>query len=178
MTIREFEGHKPQLGTEVYIDESAVVIGKVNMGDNSSVFPGAVLRGDVHTITVGERSNIQDNCVLHVTHESDYDPGGYPLKVGNNVIVGHSVVLHGCTIDDFVLLGMGAVVMDGAHIMDNVLIAAGSLVSPRAQLESGYVYRGRPARKIRPLSDREKSYISYGVDHYVKLKNRYLNHLK
>lgn len=172
--VRSFKGMAPKLGKGVLVDHSAVVIGDVSIGDDSSVWPNTVIRGDMHTITIGKRCSIQDGSVLHITHASDYNPGGYPLTLGDEVTVGHMAMLHGCTIGSQVLIGMQAMVMDGAVIEDKVVLGAGSLVPPGKTLESGYMYVGRPAKKARPLTDKELSYFSYTAGNYVKLKNEHI----
>ena len=131
------------------------------------------LFGDVNTIQIGAFTNIQDNSVLHVTHDGPYNPGGYDLKIGNNVTVGHRVILHGCHIGDSCLIGMGATIMDGAVIESHNLIGAGSLVTPNKKLESGYLWMGSPIRKVRKLSEEERESIDYSASSYVKLKNRH-----
>lgn len=172
--VRNFEGHTPQLGARVYIDPTAVVIGDVALADDVSLWPAAVLRGDMHSIRIGARTSIQDGSVLHVTHASDYNPGGWPLRVGADVTVGHNVTLHGCTLGNRILVGMGAVVMDGDVVEDDVVLGAGTLVTPGKTLESGYLYAGAPARQRRPLTDAERRYFRYSAANYVRLKDRYL----
>lgn len=172
--VRSFKGMAPKLGKGVLVDHSAVVIGDVSIGEDSSVWPNTVIRGDMHTISIGKRCSIQDGSVLHITHASDYNPGGYPLTLGDEVTVGHMAMLHGCTIGSQVLIGMQAMVMDGAVIEDKVVLGAGSLVPPGKTLESGYMYVGRPAKKARPLTDKELSYFSYTAGNYVKLKNEHI----
>jgi carbonic anhydrase/acetyltransferase-like protein (isoleucine patch superfamily) len=174
MSIRSYTGIKPAIGQRVYIDESAVVIGKVTLADDASLWPCAVARGDVNTIQVGARSNIQDLSMLHVTHDGPYSPGGMPLVIGADVTVGHKCLLHACTIGDRCLIGMGSIVMDGAVVEDDVLLGAGSLVSPGKRLESGYLYRGSPVQKIRPLTTEERAMLLYSAQHYVRMKDRYL----
>lgn len=172
-STRTFSGHRPDLGERVWIDPAAVVIGKVVLGDDVSVWPGAVLRGDVNRIAVGPRTNIQDGAVCHVTHDGPYTPGGYPLVIGPDVTVGHGAILHACRIGHACLIGMGATVLDGAILADRVMLAAGSLVAPGHELESGYLYRGSPARKARALTDTELEALEYSARHYVALKDRY-----
>lgn len=173
--IRRFESQAPVLGQRVYTDDTALVIGRVALGDDVSLWPYVVVRGDVNAIRIGARSNVQDLSVLHVTHDGPYSPGGFALAVGADVTVGHRCVLHACTVGDRCLIGMGSIVMDGTVIEDEVLIAAGSLVSPGKRLESGYLYRGSPARKLRPLAAQERDMLRYSAAHYVSLKNRYLS---
>lgn len=171
--IRSFEGITPILGEGAWVDESAQVIGKVTLGADSSVWPLVTIRGDVNTVRIGARSNIQDNSCLHVTHDGPYSPGGAGLAIGDDVTIGHSVILHACTIGDRVMIGMGSLVMDEVVVEDEVLLAAGSLVSPGKRLESGYLYRGRPATKVRPLTDAEREQLRYSAAHYVRVKNRH-----
>lgn len=175
MTIRKFNQHQPQLGDRVYVDETALVVGNVQIGEDSSIWPMAVLRGDVHSIHIGARTSIQDGTVCHVTHAGPYDPEGHDLYVGDNVTIGHKAILHGCRIESNCLIGMGTVVMDGALIKENVIVGANSLVPPGRVLESGYLWVGSPARKIRKLSEEETAFFKYSADNYVKLKNQYLN---
>ena len=174
MTLRPFSGSNPSVGARVYIDETAVVIGRVTLGDDASLWPCTVARGDVNTISVGARSNIQDLTMLHVTHDGPYSPGGFPLVIGADVTVGHKCLLHACRIGDRCLIGMGAIVMDGAVVEDEVLLGAGSLVSPGKRLASGFLYRGSPAQQVRPLTDAEREMLRYSAAHYVRLKDRYL----
>lgn len=172
MAIRNFDGMSPEISEGVYIDEMALVSGDVYLGKQSSVWPMAVLRGDVNRIEVGERTNIQDGCVLHVTHEGPMGKGR-ALKIGNDVTVGHNAVLHACTIEDRCLIGMSATVLDGAVIKENVIVAAGSVVPPNKELESGYLYLGNPIRQARKLSEKEKDYFKYSAEHYVTLQQRH-----
>ena len=173
-SVRPFNGKSPQLGARVYIDPAATVIGDVTLGDDVSVWPGAVIRGDMHSIKIGARSNIQDNAVLHITHASDFNPGGFPLTIGENVIVGHRAILHGCSLGDRILVGNGAIINDGAHIEEEVIIGAGCMVPPGKTLQSGYVYVGNPCKQLRTLTDSEKNFFSYSPGNYVKLKDQYL----
>jgi carbonic anhydrase/acetyltransferase-like protein (isoleucine patch superfamily) len=173
--VRPFDGIAPKLGEGAWVDPSAVVIGDVELGDQVSVWPMTVIRGDIHRIRIGARSNIQDGSVLHVTHDSRFNPGGFPLVIGEDVTVGHKVMLHGCSIGDCCLIGMSAVVMDGAVIESGVILAAGSLVPPGKRLESGYLYRGSPATRARPLAEEEREMLEYVGANYVQLARRYLN---
>jgi carbonic anhydrase/acetyltransferase-like protein (isoleucine patch superfamily) len=173
MTIRHFENKQPDIDTTTFVDDTALVLGDVQIGKNSSIWPLTAIRGDVNTIQIGDNTNIQDNSVLHVTHDGPYNPGGFDLKIGNNVTVGHRVILHGCQVGDSCLIGMGATIMDGAVIEANTLIGAGSLVTPNKHLESGYLWIGSPVRKVRKLTDEEIESIEYSAQHYVKLKNRH-----
>lgn len=172
--LRAFKGVRPTLGERVYIDPAATVIGKVQLDDDVSIWPGAVLRGDVNSIAIGARSNVQDGSVLHVTHDGQFSPGGIALIVGSDVTVGHRVVLHACTIGNFALIGMGSILLDGVVVEDLCLIGAGSVVSPGKRLTSGGLYVGTPARRVRDLTDSEIAWLKYSAPHYVKLKDEYL----
>ncbi len=173
MTIRQFQDRTPSLGKGVYVDEQAVVIGAVTLDDNASIWPCAVARGDVNHIHIGERTNIQDGSVLHVSHQSDYGLG-YPLIIGKDVTVGHNATLHACQIEDEVLIGMNATVLDGAYIPKHCIIGANALVPPHKRLESGWMYMGIPAKPVRRLTEQEIAFFCYSAQHYVRLKNLYL----
>jgi carbonic anhydrase/acetyltransferase-like protein (isoleucine patch superfamily) len=151
---------RPQAGHDVYIAESATVIGDVALGDECSVWPQAVIRGDVNAIRIGARTNVQDGCILHVTHDGPYTPGGHTLEIGEDVTLGHGAILHGCQIGNRCLIGIRATVLDGAVIEDEVLLGAGALVAPGKRLESGYLYHGQPARQVRRLSDTEREALA------------------
>lgn len=172
--IRPFERTVPTLGRGVYVDEQACVIGDVQLGDDVSVWPFAAVRGDVNRIRIGARSNVQDNAVLHVTHDGPYSPGGVALEVGEDVTIGHGVILHACTLGNRILVGMGSRVLDRAVIEDDVFLAAGSLVTPGKRLQSGWLHGGQPARPMRELRLQEIEQLKYSAEHYVRLKNRYL----
>ena len=167
MTIRAYLNYVPQLGERVYVDEAAVVIGKVNLADEVSIWCGAVVRGDVNTIQIGKRSNVQDGSVLHVTGGSANHPAGSPLIIGEDVTIGHHVTLHGCIIVNRVLVGMGAIVLDDVVIEDEVIIGAGSLVPPRKRLQSGLMYMGSPAKAVRELTEAEKAFLRQSAQNYV-----------
>jgi carbonic anhydrase/acetyltransferase-like protein (isoleucine patch superfamily) len=171
--IRTFENHTPVIDETAFIDESAVVTGNVVIGKDSSIWPCCSVRGDIHSIVIGERSNIQDGSILHVTHDSEYAPGGNKLTVGSDVTVGHNVVLHACTVEDFCLIGMGSVVLDGSVVQRGAMVGAGSLVPPNKVLEGGYMWLGSPVKKVRELTEMEKSFLEYSAVHYVDLKNRH-----
>ena len=172
--VRPYLSQLPSLGEGVYIDDSAVVIGDVTLGKDVSVWPCAVIRGDMHSIKIGDRTSVQDGAVLHITHASDFNPDGWPLTIGQEVTIGHNACLHGCTIGDHVLIGIGANVLDGAIVENHVIIGAGTLVPPGKRLESGYLYVGNPCRQARPLKESEIAFFSYSANNYVKLKNDYL----
>ena len=175
MKIRPFQGMTPKLGNRVFVDPSAVVIGDVEIGDDSSVWPLTVIRGDMHRIRIGQNTSIQDGSVLHITHAGPFNPDGFPLTIGDYVTVGHQATLHGCTIGDRVLVGMGSMVMDGAVVESDVVIGGGSLVPPGKRLESGYLYVGRPAKQVRPLTEKEMGFFTYTANNYVKLKDQHLS---
>ena len=177
-SLRSFNGMTPKLGERVLIDPSAVVLGNVTLGDDVSVWPQVAIRGDMHRITVGARTSVQDSVVLHITHAGPYNPDGYPLDIGCDVTIGHAAVLHGCTVGDRVLIGMGAIVMDGAVVEDDVVVAAGALVTPGKTLRSGYLYAGSPAREMRALSEGEMDYFVYSANNYVNLKNQHIAELE
>ncbi|HGC6390664.1 TPA: gamma carbonic anhydrase family protein [Cronobacter dublinensis] len=172
--LRPYKNTFPQTGQRVMVDSSSVVIGDVRMADDVGVWPLVVIRGDVNYVSVGARTNIQDGSVLHVTHKSFYNPDGNPLLIGEDVTVGHKVMLHGCTIGNRVLVGMGSIVLDGAIIEDDVMIGAGSLVPQNKRLESGYLYLGSPVKQIRPLKEAEREGLRYSANNYVKWKDEYL----
>ncbi len=171
--IRSFRDTMPTIDAAAYVDEAAVLIGDVIVGPESSIWPGAVLRGDVNAIRVGARTSIQDGTVLHVTHDHDRAPGGFPCRVGDEVTVGHNVTLHGCTVEDRSLIGMGAIVLDGAVVRSGALVAAGSLVPPGRELEGGYLWLGNPVRRGRALSEEERESFAYQAASYVSLAAAY-----
>ena len=174
-SIRNFQDNAPTLGERVYIDPHSVVIGDVTMGDDVSVWPMAVIRGDVNSICIGNSCNIQDGAILHVTHDSPYNNGGKPMILGQGITIAHKAVLHGCTIDDYSLIGMGSLILDEVHIAHHVMVAAGSVVTPGKKLESGYLYLGSPAKVHRKLTSKEIEHLEYSAQHYIRLKNRYIN---
>jgi carbonic anhydrase/acetyltransferase-like protein (isoleucine patch superfamily) len=174
MNIRSFKGMRPDIGAQCWIDPQSAVIGDVVIGDESSVWPMTVIRGDIHHIRIGQRTSVQDGSVLHVTHDGPFNPGGYPLIIGDEVTIGHQVMLHGCTIGNRILIGMGAMVMDGAVVEDEVIIGAGSLVSPGKTLASGHLYLGRPARPVRALREDEYGFFTYTAKRYADIAAQYL----
>lgn len=175
MSIRTYQGTSPVLGERVYIDPDSVVIGRVTLGNDVSIWPKAVLRGDMNDIYVGARSNIQDGAVLHITHQSPYTPEGYPVRIAEDVTVGHSAVIHACTIHARTLIGMGAIILDGVVIESNVIVAAGAVVPPGKRLKSGYVYAGNPAKPLRALKEEEYTFLPYSAANYVALKDTFLS---
>ena len=175
MTIRSYLEFTPQIGDRTFIDESAVVIGRVTLGSDSSVWPLTAIRGDVHDISIGDRTNIQDGSVLHCTSPESFKPDGFGLTIGDDVTVGHKAILHGCAIHDRVLIGMGAIVMDGVVIESDVIVGGGSVVSPGKTLESGGLYVGSPAKRARDLRQEELDFLRYSAKHYVKLKDLHIS---
>lgn len=163
----------PRIAEGVFVHASALIIGDVSVGRNSSIWCGAVIRGDVNRISIGAESNIQDLSVLHVSHKTADNPAGAPLLIGDRVTIGHRVILHGCEIGDECLIGMGAIVMDGAVLEPRVLLGAGSLVPEGKRLQGGHLYLGSPARMARPLTAEEIAYFAYSAQHYVRLQQRY-----
>ena len=174
MAIRSFQQHTPKVGPRAFVDRSAVVLGDVEIGEDSSVWPLTVVRADMHRIRIGARTSVQDGSVLHITHAGPFNPDGFALTIGDDVTIGHKALLHGCTVGSRILIGMGTIVMDGAVIEDEVILGAGSLVPPGKTLESGYLYVGSPVKQARPLTDKERSFFSYTAGNYVKLKDQHL----
>lgn len=175
MPLSPFRDTFPTLGERVFVHDSATLIGDVTLGDDVSIWPGVVLRGDIHRIVVGRGSNVQDLTAGHVTHRQPARPDGSPLVIGEFVTVGHGAILHGCRIGDHCLVGMGAIVLDDAVLEPEVMLGAGSLVSPGKVLESGYLYFGSPARRVRPLTGDEKAFLRYSAEHYIQTKDEYLS---
>ncbi len=171
--IRSFRKYQPKLGKAVYVDEQSTVIGDVIIGDDSSIWPQTVVRGDINPIRIGKRTNVQDGSIVHVTHESEYS-NGYSCLIGDDVTIGHSCIIHACSIGDLCLIGMGSVLLDGVEVPPETMIGAKSLVPSGKQLESGFLYLGSPCKKVRPLSDRERSFLQYSAKHYAKTKDMYL----
>ncbi|MDD4914750.1 MAG: gamma carbonic anhydrase family protein [Methylococcales bacterium] len=174
MSIRNYKDKKPEIGLRVYIDQTAVVIGDVRLGDDVSIWPTSVVRGDVETISIGSGTNIQDGAVLHVSHAGDFSPQGHPLNIGQGVTIGHRAVVHGCRIGHYCLIGIGAIILDDAVIEDFVMLGAGALVPPGKKLETGFLYVGAPVKQARSLTDAEKAFLEYSSRHYMALKDTYL----
>lgn len=174
MSITSYLDFTPATDPRAFVHESAQVIGEVRIGSDSSVWCNAVLRGDVNHIHVGRCTNIQDFTIGHVSHRNENNPNGTPLVIGDYVTIGHAVILHGVTIGNECLIGMGAILMDDVVVADRVMLGAGSLVPPGKVLDSGYLYLGRPARQVRPLTAEELAHIRYLAEHYVRLKDNYL----
>ncbi|HKT42927.1 MAG TPA: gamma carbonic anhydrase family protein [Rhodanobacteraceae bacterium] len=172
--LRAYRGVLPKPGARVYIDPAATVIGDVELGDDVSIWPVAVVRGDVERIRIGARSNVQDGAVLHVTHDGPYTPGGHPCIIGADVTIGHGAVVHACTVDDCCLIGMHATILDGAVVRRHAFVGAGALVAPGKVVGEGELWIGNPARCVRKLGDGEIEALRYSAAHYVKLKDEYL----
>jgi carbonic anhydrase/acetyltransferase-like protein (isoleucine patch superfamily) len=177
MPLSNYLNTSPILGNRVYLHPSCQVIGEVTLGDDSSVWCNTVLRGDVNRIVIGRGSNVQDLTMGHVSHKTAEKPDGSPLIIGDYVTVGHSVILHGCTIGNECLIGMGSIVMDDVAIPDRVMIGAGSMVTQGKVLESGMLYMGRPAKAVRALTAEEMAYLRYSAEHYMRVKDNYLRGL-
>jgi carbonic anhydrase/acetyltransferase-like protein (isoleucine patch superfamily) len=176
MSIRSFQNIFPTLGERVYVDEAATVIGDVVLGDDVSVWPGTVIRGDVNYIRIGARSNIQDGTVIHVTHDGPFTPpGGLATVIGADVTIGHGAIVHACVIEDACLIGMGSTILDGAVVRKHGFVGAGAVVSPGKTVASGELWLGNPARCVRKLSDKEIEQLYYSAQHYLRLKDKYLS---
>lgn len=172
--IKNYRGITPSIADKVYIDNSSILIGDITIAKDASIWPLVAARGDVNHIIIGERTNIQDGSVLHVTRKSEHNPTGNPLLIGDDVTVGHLCMLHGCTLGNRVLVGMGSIIMDGAIVEDDVFIGAGTVVPPNKILKSGYLYVGNPMKQARPLKDSEAKFLKQSAINYVELKNDYL----
>jgi carbonic anhydrase/acetyltransferase-like protein (isoleucine patch superfamily) len=172
--IRPFRGIFPRLGARAYVDPAATLIGDVELADDVSIWPGAVLRGDVHHIRIGARSNVQDGAIVHVTHDGPYTPGGFPTLIGSDVTIGHGAVIHACTIEDACLIGMHATVLDGAVVRKNGFVGAGAVVAPGKVVGERELWLGNPARMVRVLSDAQVEQLYYSAANYVRLKDDYL----
>lgn len=167
MPIYPFEGKEPRLGARVFLAPTAALVGDIEVGDDSSFWFHTAARADVNWIRIGNRTNIQDGSILHVTHET------YPLVIGDGVVVGHGAILHGCHVEDGALIGIGARVLDGAVVRHGAQVAAGSLVPPGKEIAAGHLAMGSPARVVRPLSEQERETIAAIAERYVTLKEKY-----
>jgi len=177
--IAPYQGNAPKIAASAWVHPSAQVIGDVAIGERASVWCNTVVRGDVNFIHIGNETNIQDLCTLHVSHRHPDNPGsGAALIIGERVTVGHNVILHGCEIGDECLIGMGSIIMDKAVLQARVMLGAGSLVPEGKVLESGMLYMGRPAKAIRALTEEEIAYLKYSAEHYMRLKDNYLNDME
>jgi carbonic anhydrase/acetyltransferase-like protein (isoleucine patch superfamily) len=166
--VRSYGAKRPRIGSGVFLAETCAVIGDVVIGDQSSIWYSAVLRGDVMPIRIGARTSVQDGSVIHVTSEQ------FGTTVGDDCTVGHGVILHGCTIEDFCLIGMGSRILDGARVGRGSLVGAGALVTPGTDIPPGSLVLGMPARVVRPVNQKEVGDIEYGAAHYVEQARRYL----
>jgi gamma-carbonic anhydrase len=167
-TVRGFEGKRPDIGVDVFIAETAAVIGDVVVGAGSSVWYGTVIRGDSMPIRIGAHTSVQDNTVVHVTS------GVSGTTIGDRVTVGHNVILHACTIDDDCIIGMGSIILDGAHVRRHCIVGAGALLTPGTDIPEGSMVMGAPARVKRALTDAERAWIAASASSYVTLARRYL----
>ena len=174
MPIKAYKGITPTIGDNVYIEESAVLYGEIELDTDVSIWPLVAARGDVNHIRIGARTNIQDGTILHVTRKSAHNPQGFPLIIGQDVTVGHQCMLHGCTLGDRILVGMGSVVMDGVIVEDDVFLGAGSVVPPNKTLKSGFLYVGNPVKQIRELNQGERDFLAQSAINYVLLKDEYI----
>lgn len=175
MNIRPYLGQLPILGERAYVDRTASVIGDVELGDDVSIWPGTVVRGDVNFIRIGARTNIQDGSVVHVSHDGPHAKlGGFATVIGSDVTIGHKAIVHACRIEDAVLIGMGAIVLDGVVIRTHGFVGAGALVTPGKEVGEGELWLGNPAKKVRMLGDAEIQALYYSAQHYVRLKDQYL----
>lgn len=165
--IKAYKGIHPKIDPSVYVEESAVIIGDVEIKRDSSVWCNAVIRGDVNYIRIGEKTNVQDNSVLHVTNET------HPLIIGDKVTIGHNVTLHGCTIKDRCLIGMGAIILDGAVIEEDVIVGAGALVTEGTVIPARTLCLGIPARPVRDLRDEEVERIVRSSENYIRYVKGY-----
>jgi len=172
--LRAYKGITPKIAENCYIDESAVLVGDISIGNDTSIWPLVAARGDVNNISIGQRTNVQDGTILHVTRRSPSQPNGFPLNIGDDVTVGHQCMLHGCKVGNRILIGMGSIVMDGAIVEDDVFIGAGTVVPPNKTLRSGYLYVGNPMKEARPLKEAEIAFLKESAINYVALKNDYL----
>lgn len=173
MSLRPYLDKFPALGARVYVDEAATVIGDVVLGDDVSVWPGTVIRGDVNHVRIGARSNVQDGTIIHVSHHSPYNKAGHPTLIGEDVTIGHGAIIHACTIGDACLIGMGAIILDGAVVNRTALVAAGAVVGLGKVVGEGELWVGNPARPARKLGEREIESLFYSAANYVKVKDSY-----
>jgi carbonic anhydrase/acetyltransferase-like protein (isoleucine patch superfamily) len=177
MNLRPYRGILPTVGDRAWIDPAASVIGDVVLGDDVSIWPGTVVRGDVNFIRIGARTNIQDGSVVHVSHDGPHAKlGGFATMIGEDVTIGHKAIVHACRIEDAALIGMGAIVLDGAIVRRHGFVGAGALIAPGKVVGEGEMWLGSPARCVRMLRDAEIEALYYSAQHYVHLKDQYLVH--
>ena len=175
MHLRPYRGILPTTGERVYVDPAATCIGDVVLGDDASLWPGTVVRGDVNFIRIGARTNVQDGTVVHVSHDGPHAKlGGFATVIGDDVTIGHKAIIHACRIEDAVLVGMGAILLDGVVVRKHAFIGAGALVPPGKEVGAGELWIGNPARRARMLTDAEVEALYYSAGHYVRLKDAYL----
>jgi carbonic anhydrase/acetyltransferase-like protein (isoleucine patch superfamily) len=175
MHLRPYRDILPTVGERVYVDPAATVIGDVVLGDDASLWPGVVVRGDVNFIRVGARTNIQDGTVVHVSHDGPHAKlGGFASVIGDDVTIGHKAIIHACRIEDAVLIGMGAILLDGAVVKKHGFVGAGAVVPPGKVVGEGELWLGNPAKKVRMLSAAEIEGLYYSAQHYMRLKDQYL----
>lgn len=173
-TIRPFRGKLPRIGARAYVDPASTLIGDVEVGEDASIWPGVVARGDVHFIRIGARSNVQDGTIIHVTHDGPYSPGGFPTIIGDDVTIGHGAVIHACTIEDACLIGMHATVLDGAIVKKHGFVGAGTVITPGKVVGERELWLGNPGKLVRVLSDAQVEQLYYSAATYVRLKDEYL----
>ena len=174
-SVRPWRGVLPTVGERAYVDPAATLIGDVVLGDDVSLWPGVVVRGDVNYIRIGARTNLQDGTVVHVSHDGPHAKlGGFATRIGADVTIGHKAIVHACTIEDAVLIGMGAIVLDGAVVKKHAFIGAGALVPPGKVVGERELWLGNPARCVRLLSDSQVEQLHYSAEHYMRLKDAYL----
>ncbi len=174
MAVHTYKGIPPTIAASAYVDERAVVIGDVVIGEHSSIWPMCSVRGDVNFIRIGARTNIQDGSVVHVTRRSKELSDGYPVIIGDDVTIGHRAIIHGCIIESRCLIGMGSIILDDALVHSHVLLGAGSLVPQGKELEGGHLWLGAPAKKVRALTADENAWFEQSAKSYVELKNEYM----
>ena len=176
--ILPYRGIMPKIHPDAFVAETAAIIGDVEIGPGSSVWYGCVLRGDMNKIRVGAGTNLQDGTIVHVNHDPSGDyretGGGIPTHIGDNVTVGHQALIHACTVESGAFIGMAAVVMDGAVVEGQAMVAAGALVTPGKRIEKGQLWGGRPARPMRPLTEKELADLLYLSEHYQEVAASYL----
>lgn len=175
VSLRAYKGVSPQFDDSVYLDDTCVLVGDIFLDTDASIWPLVAARGDVNHMRIGKRTNVQDGAILHVTRKSPANPDGHPLLIGDDVTIGHKAMLHGCSVGNRILVGMGAIILDGAILEDDVILGAGSLVPPGKVLKSGHLYVGSPAKQVRALTEAELQFLPQSADNYVRLKNEYLD---
>ena len=174
MDIRSYRNQRPRLGARAYIDRAAVVVGDVDIGEDASLWPFTVARGDVNFIRIGARTNVQDGAVLHVTHDGDYTPGGFPLVIGSDVTIGHGAIVHGTFVGRGSLIGMGSTLLSRTKIGRECLVAAGAVVPPGLEVPDRMLVMGVPGKIARPIKEQDLQYMKWLTDHYVELARQYV----